>query len=119
MKPIFTLFIITTITRSCATSMTPSQINSRLPEMTVSKFISPQNDAGNCELINKSRKYNAPMGLTVKYDLTNGARGIDEWVELDGGNAYKLVNYQWVQVDDYGSTQLQIEFDTMNCDIEK
>jgi len=43
-------------------------------------------------------------------------RGVDEWVELDGGNAYVLTNYKWVTVDHYGSTQLHIEFDTMLCE---
>ena len=56
------------------------------------------------------------MGLTVNGDLKYGAKGIDEWVELDGGNAYVLVNYKWVTVDEHGSTQLHIEFDTMLCE---
>jgi hypothetical protein len=32
----------------------------------------------------RGRNYTVPMGLTVKNDLKNGARGIDEWVKIDG-----------------------------------
>ena len=64
----------------------------------------------------KGRNYTAPMRLTVNGDLKYGAKGIDEWVELDGGNAYVLISYKWVTVDHNGSTQLSIEFDTMLCD---
>jgi hypothetical protein len=56
------------------------------------------------------------MGLSSKNDLKHAARGIDEWVQLDGGNAYVLKNYQWVTVDLFGSTQLHVEFDTMLCE---
>ena len=113
--PTVFITISTIVIMSCATSMTPIQINKKLPAMTSAKFISSQTDIDKCELLNKSRKYNAPIGLTVKHDLKNGARGIDEWVMIDNGNAYRLVNYQWVQVDDLGTTQLQIEFDTLKC----
>jgi hypothetical protein len=64
----------------------------------------------------ESRTYVAPMGLSAKNDLKHAARGIDEWVQLDGGNAYVLKNYQWVTVDFLGSTQLHVEFDTMLCE---
>ena len=67
---------------------------------------------GTCRILVPGRKYNAPMGLTVKADLKNAAKGIDEWVGLDKGNAYVLRNYEWVAVGDNGSTQLRIEFDT-------
>lgn len=121
MKFLFNVYIVisTVNLMSCATSMTPLEMNRKLPQLTTSKYISSQTDTYNCELLNKSRKYNAPLGFTVQHDLKNGAKGIDEWVVLDGGNAYKLINYQWVQVDDFGSTQLQIEFDTMKCDFNK
>jgi hypothetical protein len=64
--------------------------------------------------------YTAPMGLSVKEDLRNGAKGIDEWVSLDKGNAYVVKNYKWMTVgynSKYSSTatQLYIEFDTYNC----
>ena len=56
------------------------------------------------------------MGFTPKNDLKNAAKGIDEWVELDGGNAYVLINFKWVTVDGNGSTELHIDFDTMRCE---
>lgn len=106
---------------SCATSMTPSQINDTLPTLTKSKFLSQSQadeatKSNKCKFLVKGRSYVAPIGLSVKDDLKNGAKGIDEWVKLDGGNAYVLTNYKWVTVDDYGSTQLYIEFDTLLCE---
>lgn len=105
---------------SCATSMSPTEVNNTLPTLTESKFYSKSqaNEAtktNSCEYLVEGRNYTAPIGLTVKGDLKNGAEGIDEWVELDGGNAYVLTNYEWVTVDHYGSSQLHIEFDTMIC----
>ena len=106
---------------ACATSMTPMQVNATLPTLTKSKFISHSQaeeaiKSNNCKYLVKGRTYTAPMGLTVKEDLKYGAKGIDEWVMLDGGNAYVLISYNWVTVDQNGATQLQIEFDTLLCD---
>ena len=114
---------------SCATfstSMTPSQVNNTLPALTKSKFISQAQaeeavKANKCKYLVKGRNYTAPIGLTVKNDLKNGAKGIDEWVNIDGGNAYVLVSYKWVTVaidpKTHGqTTQLYIEFDTMLCE---
>ncbi len=103
---------------SCATSMTPFAVNNTLPTLTKSKFISQAQaeeamKANRCKYLVKGRNYTAPMGLTVKNDLKIGAKGIDEWVKLDGGNAYVLTSYKWVTVDLNGSTQLHLEFDTM------
>lgn len=112
------LFSVVIVLSSCATSMTPIAVNNTLPTLTVSKFVSQiqaEEDfiANRCKYLVKGRKYKAPMGLTVKEDLKYGARGIDEWVKLDGGNAYVLTNYEWIAVGDSGATQLHIEFDTM------
>lgn len=57
-----------------------------------------------------------PIGLTTKNDLKNAAKGIDEWVKLDGGNAYVLTNYKWVTVGNNSSTQLHVEFHTILCE---
>ena len=106
---------------SCATSMSPLRVNNTLPTLTKSKFI-PRSDVDSavktngCKYLVKGREYTAPIGLTTKNDLKNGAKGIDEWVKLDGGNAYVLTNYNWSTVDHLGSTQLHIEFDTMLCE---
>jgi len=99
--------------------MSPIKLHNTLPNLTESKFI-PQSQlessiAKGCKYLVKGRKYTAPIGLTTRGDLKNGARGIDEWVQLDGGNSYVLTNYNWSTVDDLGSTQLHVEFDTMLC----
>ena len=65
-------------------------------------------------------KYNRimPGGKSVHLDecLRDGAQGIDEWVKMDGGNAFVLINYKWITVDQNGATQLHIDFDTMKCE---
>ncbi len=101
--------------------MSPVKVDSTLPTLTKSKFISQSQaeeamKANECKYLVKGRNYVAPIGISVKNDLKNGAKGIDEWVTLDGGNAYVLVSYKWVTVDHYGSTQLHIDFDTMLCE---
>jgi len=105
---------------SCATSMTPIEVNNTLPTLTQSRFISQiqaQEDikADHCKYLVQGRKYTAPIGFTVKDDLRNAAKGIDEWVTLDGGNAYVLTSYKWitVSVGKEGATQLYVEFDTL------
>lgn len=115
------IIAIILILTSCASSMTPMQVNSTLPKFTKSKYISQaQADEnvknGACKYLTKNRTYAAPMGLSTKEDLRYAAKGIDEWVKLDGGNAYVLKNYKWVTVDHYGSTQLTIDFDTLLCE---
>ena len=115
----FTIGILVSLS-SCTTSMTPMEVNNTLPELTKSNFIA-QADAqqflnSKCKYLIKERSYTAPIGLTTKNDLKNAAKGIDEWVELDGGNSYVLRNFHWVTVDDSGSTQLRVEFDTMLCE---
>jgi hypothetical protein len=97
------------------------KLNNTLPSLTNSNLISKSNveeliESDNCKYLVKGRSYVAPIGLTTKGDLKNGAKGIDEWVELDGGNSYVLNNYKWVTVDDSGSTQLHLEFDTLICE---
>lgn len=106
---------------SCATSMTPAEVHGNLPAMTKSKFLTQaqaveatKNDE--CKYLNRGRSYLAPVGFTAKNDLQNGAKGIDEWVQLDGGNAYVLTNYRWLTVDTHGDTQLFVEFDTLKCE---
>ncbi len=106
---------------SCAMSMSPVKVNNTLPNLTESNFI-PQTvavkliETNKCTYLVEGRNYTAPIGLTVKGDLKNGALGIDEWVQLDGGNSYVLRNFKWITVDGDGSTQLHLEFDTMLCE---
>jgi hypothetical protein len=105
---------------SCATTMSPTEVNETLPSLTLSTYYS-QSQAEEalaierCQYLDRGKSYKAPLGLTVKGDLRNAAKGIDEWVDVDGGNAYVLRSYNWETVDDYGSTQLTVEFDTMLC----
>jgi hypothetical protein len=114
--------VIVFILSSCATSMTPIEVNNTLPTLTESKFISQvqaEEDikANRCRYLVRGRNYTAPLGLTVKDDLKNGAKGIDEWVKIDGGNAYVLISFNWITVSinpQYGeTTQLYLEFDTL------
>lgn len=120
-KFIFSGLIITAcLFQSCATSMTPSEVNNNLPNLTKSKMLSPKQaeediTSGKCVLLVNDRGYVAPIGLTTMDDLKKGARGIDEWVKIDGGNAYRLSNYEWVVVDNKGATQLRLKFNTLLC----
>lgn len=103
------------------TSMTPAELYNTLPTMTKSKFLKADDIIQlECTCLTKNRNYTAPMGLTVKDDLNNGAKGIDEWVQLDNGNAYLVKNYKWMTVgydpkNSSTATQLYIEFDTYKC----
>ena len=103
------------------TSMTPTELYATLPAMTTTKFLQEAEvQKLGCTCLTKNRNYTAPMGLTVKHDLKNAAKGIDEWVQIDKGNAYVLKNYKWITVNydaKTGSTatQLYVEFDTYSC----
>ena len=106
---------------SCATAMSPMEVNNTLPTLTDSKLLSQSQaeeaiKTNKCKYLVKGREYVAPIATSKKGDLKNGARGIDEWVKLDGGNAYVLFSYKWVIVDNNGSTQLHLVFDTMLCE---
>lgn len=105
---------------SCASSMTPIHVNNRLPDLTAFEFLSKAEAdeyiaEGRCKYLVQGRSYVAPVGFTTNHDLKNAAKGIDEWIAIDGGNAYVLNNYQWITIDDQGTTQLLVEFDTMLC----
>ncbi|MBF4516337.1 hypothetical protein IRZ71_08285 [Flavobacterium sp. ANB] len=104
---------------SCS-SMSPLEVNNTLPALTKSKFISQAQaqesiNSNECKFLVQNRNYAAPIGMFPKDDLKNAAKGIDEWVQLDGGNAYVLKNYKWVTVDKDGTTQLHVDFDTLLC----
>jgi hypothetical protein len=120
---LFLVVIVVLLASSCATSMTPIEVNNILPTLTESKFISQAQaeediKIGRCRSLVRGRKYTAPIGLTVNDDLRNGAKGIDEWVKIDGGNAYILTSFNWVTVaidpkTNAQTTQLHMEFDTI------
>ncbi len=117
----YTLTMVFILLLSSCVSLTPFEVNNTLPTYTKSMFLTPKQAAekqkiNTCKLLVKGRSYVAPIGFTAKNDLRYAANGIDEWVEIDGGNAYVLINYKWVTVGDEGSTQLHIDFDTMQCE---
>ena len=91
-----------------------------LPKLTQSKLV-PQSEIDSlistdkCKYLTRGRSYAAPAGLFAKNDLKNAAKGIDEWVQLDKGNAYILTNYKWISMNHSGSTQLNVDFDTLFC----
>ena len=119
-KP-YHLILLILFLSSCATSMTPVEMTSNLKTMTKSKFMTQAEaqaavSSNGCKYLTQGRDYVAPIGFSVKDDLKFGARGIDEWVQLDGGNAYVLTSYQWVTIDEDGSTQLHVTFDTLLCE---
>lgn len=108
------------ILAGCATSMTPREFNASLPKATSARYFDRIGAVkavsnGECRSLVDGRKYTAPIGLTVAEDLKNAARGIDEWVQADGGNAYSVVNFEWISVGDEGTTQLIVYFDTLYC----
>lgn len=114
------LVITSLILASCVMSMTPIQFMEKLPSSTQSDFYDRAiaNQAlsdKTCKLLVARRSYAAPQGFNVDEDLRNGANGVDEWVQLDGGNAFVLNNFQWITTDEWGSTQLIIYFDTILC----
>jgi hypothetical protein len=105
----------------CARSLTPREFIDQFPRLTSSQFYNQVEgnkavSEGKCSVLVNDRKYTAPMGFSANADLTNGAEGIDEWVQVDGGNAFILSNYEWVEVGDDGNTQLMLYFDTLLCD---
>ena len=105
----------------CAMSMPPRQFMVSFPDKTQSAFFERSYAyeavaSGFCNLLVMDRHYAAPLGFTVEGDVQNGAKGVDEWVRLDGGNAYTITHYEWITIDQWGSTQLNIQFDTMLCE---
>jgi hypothetical protein len=113
----YALLCIALIFIGCATSLTPLQMNSTLPGLTKSKYITRQQaeegvKEGKGKYLVRGRNYASPLGLTAKEDLKYGAVGIDEWVKLDSGNAYVLNHYKWIHIDGVGTSQLHLDFDT-------
>ena len=111
---------LATVLIGCATSMSPSQFNEALPKATKSRFLgrTAANDAvsaGQCRVLVADRKYTAPIGLTLNGEVKGAARGIDEWVAADSGNAYSVGDFTWATVTDFGDTQLTVRFDTLMC----
>ena len=120
-KNIFLVICLPILMCSCAMTMTPLEVNQTLPMLTKSTYLTAeQTQNPNCKSITRGKSYTASVGLSAKDDLRNAAAGIDEWVTIEGGNAYKLTNFRWITIstDKYGSptsTQLVVDFDTYLC----
>ncbi len=104
----------------CQSSYTPTKMYKELPKLTQSKLVLQSEidsliSTDKCKYLTRGRSYAAPAGLFAKNDLKNAAKGIDEWVQLDKGNAYILTNYKWISMNHSGSTQLNVDFDTLFC----
>ncbi len=114
------LVLSLTMLTGCATSMSmaPKEFMDKFPVATKSKHYTKLDantavDTGICKRLILNRSYSAAIGFTVDDDLDNAAQGVDEWVISDGGNAYSLNNFEWVDLID--KTQLNVYFDTMIC----
>ena len=119
-KSLFSLGI-TILISSCASYTSPIKFSATLPQFTKSKFIQQAQmeqaiENNGCKYLVKGRNYEAPSGFGNTGDIKNAAKGIDEWVTLDGGNAYVLTNFSWKTVNNNGISPLFVEFDTMKCD---
>jgi hypothetical protein len=95
MFPVMIAFAIV----SCATSMTPSEFAEAFPKSTKSRSYDRARASeairdGSCKLQVAGRKYTAPIGFVLTDDMRYGAVGVDEWVRIDGGNAYAINNFE-------------------------
>ncbi len=91
---------MTLITAGCARSLTPLQFTERCPGLTEAKYYGSIEGKeaisnGRCEMLVEGRKYRAPMGLGLTGDMMNGAKGVNEWVQVDEGNSYILNDFEW------------------------
>lgn len=108
----------------------PMQFNREFNELTISIMYSKAEAklavaSKKCRYL-ELRDYYSGVWLNGLEDMKRGAIGVDEWVSLDGGNAFSLESYRWVPVgvsvyDGTGgtSTELKIEFYTMLCELSK
>ena len=100
------------------TSMTPGLFYAEFPAATQSRYltgaeVSAAVAGGLCTRLN-IRSFDAPVGTSVDEDLQYGADGVDAIVANDGGNAYRINDFEWRHIP-FG-TQLHINFHTFLCD---
>ena len=115
---LFTLISLSVMVTGCAMSMPPKEFMGKFPAATESKFYTKLDantavNNGTCKKLILNRQYSAGIGATVDGDLDNAAQGVDGWVASDGGNAFSLNNFEWVDL--INKTQLVVYFDTMSC----
>ena len=134
MRSIFNIAIAVSIAcfiSGCASSipLSPSQVNNDLPALTKSTYYNAVAGkeaiaSGKCNVLVEDRKFVSP--LRTYFALNDGAMGIDEWVQVDGGNAYILNNFEWTYPDggdverdilpNDPPNQLVVYFDTLLCE---
>jgi len=105
----------------CAMQMPADQFYSEFPMATESTYLTGAMAgkallSGNCVVLD-SHSYKAPVAMTAGGDVKNGALGVDTIVRNDGGNAYRISNHAWNLLSN-GSSQLQVDFDTLLCSLE-
>jgi hypothetical protein len=114
-----TISLMGCATQTTSSQVSPSQFMEKLPGTTEARYLdrSATPDLlllGVCTVRGADRRYRSPIGVTMPELLQRGARGIDDGVVEDGGNAYVIKNLEWVQIE--GSpAQLDVGFDTLNC----
>ena len=118
MRQLLSLVLIAVVLPACVMSMPADQFYSKFPKATDTDYLTGTEVvesvlAGSCIILD-SHTYDAPIGVSVDQDLKYGALGVDAIVSNDGGNAYRISNFNWVYLPT-GATQLQIDFDTLLC----
>jgi hypothetical protein len=108
----------------------PMQFNTEFNELTNSRMYSKADAklavaSKKCSYL-ELRDYYSGDRLNGLKDMKKGAIGVDQWVSLDGGNAFSLEAYRWVppgvivyEKTGGTSTELKIEFYTMLCDVSE
>jgi hypothetical protein len=106
----------------------PIQFIETFNKLTKSELYSKTNtesaiQSNKCKII-EFREYYSGAKLNGYGDMKSAAIGVDDWVNLDGGNSFSLVSYRWIQAgvslyEGTGgtATELKIEFYTMSCDL--
>ena len=118
MRRLLSVVFIAVVLSACVMSMPADQFYSKFPKATDTAYLTRSEVAeallaGSCIMLD-SHRYDAPIGTTVDDDLRHGALGVDAIVSNDGGDAYRISNFNWAYLAT-GATQLQIEFDTLLC----
>ena len=106
-----------------ATSMSAGLFYAEFPVATQSKYLTgAEASAAVAESLCirlDMRSFDAPVGTTVYEDLQYGAEGVDAIVANDGGNAYRIDDFEWRNLLYANATQLRIDFHTYLCDFTK
>jgi hypothetical protein len=99
-------------------SLTASEFYAEFPRLTSTRYLdgavaTVATENGEC-IVLQIHRVRAAIGATVYIDMQNGAQDVDGIVINEGGNSYRMTNFQWVDVN--SSTQLVLEFTSMLCE---